>query len=342
VSLRTLTLRTLSSMLQVATSLRGHAVDLLQSGEFSRTLLYNVHNRGMFENIVTHEVMVADTVRMKSYHDAIDRYIGSDDVVVDLGTGTGILCFLAARRNPKKIYAIDHSDFIRVAKKIAEGNGITGVSFIQKNSRSFEPDEEVDVILHEQMGSNLIDENMVENILDLKRRVLKSTGRILPGRFELFLEPICLKSGYKVPYLWENSVYGIDFGCLRDSKEYAGYARPPKLTVEHSAVDYFLCEPKPVMSFDLNAITDPGEIPTSIETSKEVVRSGSMDGICLYFRVLFDDEIHFDTSPFSLRTHWNHPWFRTERRQYARGETIAFTFTMDVPTRRDTWAMSIK
>lgn len=326
----------------MTTSLRESAVDILQTREIGRSLLYDIQNRGLFENVVNHERMIADTVRMKSYHDAIHRYVSPDDVIVDLGTGSGILSFFAAQRNPKKIYAIDHSDFINTAKKIAEENGITNISFVQENSRFFEPDEKVDVILHEQIGSNLIDENMMENLLDLKRRVLKDTGRIIPGKFELFLEPTCLKKEYKVPYLWENNVFGIDFGCLRESREYTDYARPPKLTIEHAAVDYFLCKPEPVMSFDLNAIDDPSEIPRCIETSKEVVRSGSIDGLCLYFRVVFDDEIHFDTSPLSLRTHWDHPWFRTEGRQYTQGETISFKFTMDVPTKRETWSVSIK
>lgn len=340
---RPLITRPLSFMLQMATVLRRHAMDLLQSREFGRTLLYDIENRGTFEDISCHEIMIADAVRMKRYYDAIMRYINPGDTVVDLGTGTGVLSFFAAQRDPKKIYAIDHSELmITIAGKIAGGNGINNVSFFPQNSRFFEPDEKVDVILHEQMGSNLIDENMIENILDLKKRVLKSTGKILPGRFELFLEPICLKEEYRVPHLWENNVYGIDFNCLRDCSEYNDHSRPSKLKIEHSSVDYLLCDPEPILSFDLNTMRDPGEIPRSIETSKKVVRSGSMDGLCLYFRVIFDDEISFDTSPLSPRTHWDHPLFRTERRQYVQGEEISFKFTMEVPTRRETWSVSVK
>ncbi|WP_052959106.1 methyltransferase domain-containing protein [Methanoculleus sediminis] len=340
---RPLILRPLSFMLHMTTVLRRTAVDLLQSREFGRTLLYDIENRGTFEDVSCHEMMIADTVRMKRYYDAINRHINPDDIVVDLGTGTGVLSFFAAQKNPKKIYAVDHSEFmIAVAQKIADGNGINNVVFLPQNSRFFEPDEKVDVILHEQMGSNLVDENMIENILDLKKRILKNTGRILPGKFELFLEPICLKEEYRIPHLWENNIYGIDFNCLRDCSEYNDHSRPPKLKIEHSSVDYLLCEPEPILSFDLNTMHDPGEIPKSIEISKKVVRSGSMDGLCLYFRVIFDDEINFDTSPLSPRTHWDHPFFRTARKRYAQGETISFKFTMDVPTRRETWSISVE
>jgi protein arginine N-methyltransferase 1 len=337
-----LILRPLGFMLRTTALLRRRAVDLLQSREFGRTLLYDIENRGTFEDFSCHEAMIADNVRMKNYHDAIMRYINPGDVVVDLGTGTGVLSFFAAERDPKKIYAIDHSDLmITIARTIADANGIENVLFVPQNSRSFEPDEKVDVILHEQMGSNLIDENMIENILDLKRRVLKSTGRVLPGKFELFLEPICLKEEYRVPHLWENTVYGIDFNCLKGCSEYNDRSKPPKLKIEHASVDYFLCDPEPILSFDLNAMHDPGEIPRTIETTKSVVRSGEMDGLCLYFKVIFDDEIWFDTSPLSPRTHWDHPLFRTEGRAYRRGDEISLKVTMEVPTRRETWSVSV-
>jgi len=199
----------------------------------------------------------------------------------------------------------------------------------------------VDIILHEQMGNYLFDENMIDNILDLKRRILKKTGRVLPGKFELFLEPICLREEYRTPYLWENNTYGIDFTFLKNSEEYSNYLLPSKLTIEHSAVDHFLCEPQPVMSFDLNTIDDQNEIPNHIEISKKVVGTGKMDGFCLYFKVIFDDEIHFDTSPFSSNTSWMHPLFRTERRHYDQGEYISYTFTMDVLAKWETWSISV-
>lgn len=50
--------------------------------------------------------MIADKIRLDLYDDGSKRYIMPGDTVVDLGTGTGILSFLAAQRNPKKIYAI--------------------------------------------------------------------------------------------------------------------------------------------------------------------------------------------------------------------------------------------
>ncbi len=56
---------------------------------------------------------------------------------------------------PKKVYAIDHSDFIEVAKEIAKQNNFENTEFIETTSRKFNPDVKFDVIIHEQMGDYL-------------------------------------------------------------------------------------------------------------------------------------------------------------------------------------------
>jgi protein arginine N-methyltransferase 1 len=288
--------------------------------------------------------MLADTIRVNSYHYAIKRYIRQGEVVVDLGTGTGILSFFAAQQKPKKIYAIDHSDFIKVARRIAAHNNINNIQFEQTNSRNFKPNEMIDVILHEQIGDNLYNENMIENILDLKDRMLKKSGRILPSKFELFLEPISLRKEYKIPFIWENKIDDIDYGFLKNSDDIEKY-KPVDYMIkwlEVPALDYFLCEPKAIYSFDINELKDKNDIKKVIETSKKVVHSGTMDGLCFYFRVIFDDEINFDTSPLHTKTHWGNRLFRIESRSYDIGENIAYKLTMADILKVEKWSVSIK
>jgi protein arginine N-methyltransferase 1 len=82
------------------------------------SLTYDDVNSSMFANFREHDRMLADNVRLDPYYRAISKYVGKGDVVVDIGTGTGILSFFAAQQGPKKIYAIDHSSIIDVAKTV--------------------------------------------------------------------------------------------------------------------------------------------------------------------------------------------------------------------------------
>jgi protein arginine N-methyltransferase 1 len=303
----------------------------LKSSEFGQLIQYEFHSQALYTNLYIQELMIADENRVNFYYEGIRRHIMPGDIVVDLGTGTGILSFFAAQQNPKMIYAIDYSDFISVAEQIAKHNKIENITFLKMNSREFNPDEKVDVILHEQMGHALLEENMVANILDLKKRLLNENGRILPGKFELFLEPVCLKNHYKIPYIWENEIHGIDFKFLKymeaiDKYKPVGYSSP---LIEHEAVDYFLCQPEPCLSFDLNKLNNENEIPRFVNTSKRVIRPGQMDGVCLFFRAAFDEEIILDTSPLHPHTHWMKPLFRTERKYYNIGDEILLKLTMD-------------
>lgn len=238
------------------------------------------------------------------------------------------------------MYATDHSEFIEVAKTAAAHNDVTGIQFEQVHSRDFEPLERVDVILHEQMGDDLFN----ENILDLKRRVLAEGGTILPGKFELFLEPVTLREEYRAPFVHELTVEDIDFGSLEDHprmEKYRpdGYART---FVDSAAVDGFLSTPAPMLSFDLNDLASEEALPTELSASRRVDAPGVMDGLCLYFRTEFDEEIQFDTSPLSTNTSWHNRVLRTPQREFDDGEEITYTVDADPLYNTGMWSVSVE
>ncbi len=324
-------------------ALRG-ARHLLKSTRFGRNLLRDLNNSDEFTSLLSHERMLADRVRVDAYHEAIRRHVNPGDVVIDLGTGTGILALFAAQQQARTVYAIDHSDFIDVARRIAVHNGIDNIVFVRCNSREFVPDQPADLIVHEQIGDELFSENMLENLLDLKRRALKPGGRILPGRFDLFVEPARLKPDRQLPFLWERPVYGIDFAPVREDSDVLRY-KPSDYDfylLEPSAIDHWLGEPEPLLSFDLNEMNDPAELVRSATATRIVTRSGSMDGLAVYFRVIFDDATSFDTSPLHALTHWRSRLFRTPQRWCNEGDAIRYRFAMGDPADPHSWSVAVE
>lgn len=293
----------------------------------ARNVAYELENVGLFTSLFRHELMLSDRVRVDTYRRGIARHVKPGDVVLDLGTGTGVLAALAIGAGARKVYAVDHSPFIEVARAIAARNGTQGIEFVQQSSRDFVPPEPIDVIVHEQMGDELLNENMLVSISDLKRRVLRPGGRVIPALFDLFLEPVELLENVHIPRLEAIEIEGFDLSVTADLallqpyRDDVGYGT---MLVQPGRpfVSALLANPQPALSFNLNEIESEADAQASSHSRKTVVRSGYLDGFSCYFRCRFDAEIGFDTSPLSPPTHWANRFYRTERRAVSKGEVI--------------------
>ena len=308
--------------------------------EGTRESRYREYNGWYFANFYEQEKMLADKPRMDFYHAAVTRHIQPGDRVIDLGTGTGILAAFAARRGAAKVYAIDHSEILKHAKTLAVANQIQNVEFISTHSQKFSTDEPVDVILHEQMGDCLFDEAMVANVCDLRDRLLKPGGLILPSCFELYCEPMKLNDDRRVPFIWELNVHGYDYSSMernrpQDSDYY--HLRSSDL----SFVDHFLGEPEPVLSVDLHTLKE-ADMPRDLRFTRTVVNAGRLDGYAVFFRARVDGDLCLSSGPLDAgrAPHWGFRILRTDRDDFAAGDVIEVTLTVDRWPDLDTWRWS--
>lgn len=279
-------------------------------------IVYDLMNETNFSGLSEHEEMLNDTVRVDAYHRAIHRAIRPGDVVLDLGTGTGLLAFMAAAAGASRVYAVEHADFIEVAKEIAAHNNIEVVDFVQANSRDYTPPEPVDVVLHEQMGDELFNENMVGNLLDLRRRALRPGGRILPSRFRLFVEPVTFHDAMRVRRLWNTPLPdGIDLRPMEHSLAAARFdtGRTDQLWVRPGSVAATIGAPEPILDFDIALLDDRGDLAVDHVVDRTAMVDAIVDGYCVWFEAVFDDETTLSTSPLAPVTSWGNRLFRIDR-----------------------------
>jgi protein arginine N-methyltransferase 1 len=298
-------------------------------------------NQEHFSGLSIHETMLADTVRLDAYAQALARYVTEDDVVLDLGTGTGILSFLAARQQPKQVYAVDHGEMIETAKLVAAHNDLANITFIKSPSQTVALPEKANILVQEQMGSWLFNENMIESVLDARDRLLQVGGKILPARFELFVEPVQLNDEDRVPFIWEQTIATIQFAHLQSLKTQIG-ADHFQTTIKPHQVRQLLCQPKAVLTFDLMTLRKE-DIPATLHYRRVVTTPGRLDGFCLYFKAIFDDEISFTTAPVRAgqsHTHWSLPLYRVEATQHRPGDVLEFTLRMAELRNQKTWQWS--
>jgi Ribosomal protein L11 methyltransferase (PrmA) len=146
-------------------------------------------------------------------------------VVLDLGTGSGVLAIAAARAGARHVYAVEASDIADVAERVFAANGVEDrVTLIRGWSRETELPELADLLVAEVIGNEPFEEEILETTFDARRRLLKPGARLIPNTLELMARPILLpdeEARQRVisPQAIERwrQAYGIDFQPLLDA-----------------------------------------------------------------------------------------------------------------------------
>jgi protein arginine N-methyltransferase 1 len=322
----------------------GRVVTRLKESPRLQAAMSRVGNLQYFADLARHDDMLGDRVRVDTYFEAINRHVHDGDEVIDLGTGTGLLSCFAARAGAKVVHAVEYGPIIDAAQDVAKENGITNIAFHPMSSREFTLPHRVDVIVHEQLGAALFNEHVIANVVDLRDRLLKDGGLILPHRLRLFVAPVQAEEPTYAPFAWEQKLHGLTFRSLRPYSEahsdgylYRGY-NPPRL-------DAFLAEPRPIVDVDLLTVR-PDDVPASIRYSEPASRDGVLHGFCVFFEASFDEELTITTSPFDQdrAVHWATPILRMQRLDVHAGDTISLDLKwtdLAVPTTWS-WAGEVK
>ena len=73
---------------------------------------------------VEHARMLHDERRTGDYVAALAAAVRPNDVVLDIGTGSGVLAVAAARAGARRVYAVEASDIAEVAQRVFVVNGV--------------------------------------------------------------------------------------------------------------------------------------------------------------------------------------------------------------------------
>ena len=236
---------------------------------------------------VEHARMLHDDRRTNDYVSALAEAVRPGDVVLDIGTGSGILAVAAARAGARHVYAVEATDIAAVAERVFAANGVQGrVTLIAGWSRQIELPEPADLLVSEIIGSEPFEEEILETTLDARRRLLKPGARLIPNTFTLLARPLLIPGseagkyaiGHGAVERWRR-LYGIEFQPLLD----AAAPGPVHTTVEGEAVTRWPPVGPPVVlaAVDLTAFHE-----VSLRASADLVvdTTGMVNAVAVTFR----------------------------------------------------------
>jgi predicted RNA methylase len=141
-----------------------------------------------FARLDTQRAMLQDRARVEALARAIAAVVRPGDVVVEIGTGSGLLAVLAARAGARRVHAIEATELWQVARDVVARNGVAGVVEVHHGlSLDLELPERGDVLISETLGHLGVDEGIVTTVADARARLLTADARLLPERIDLVL-----------------------------------------------------------------------------------------------------------------------------------------------------------
>jgi protein arginine N-methyltransferase 1 len=244
-----------------------------------------------------HASMLADTVRVERYREAIQAVVRPDDVVVDIGTGTGILAYFACQAGARHVYAIDDGPVAALAGELCRANGYEDrITFLNDWSSRVELPERADVLVTETLWNFGLGERMLGTVLDARERLLKPGGRIIPEWVQMVVAPVEMPAAWQWIAPWDGEVGGIDLRPLRDYATNNVY----KVVVPAEAL---LTEPAVAAEFRLDTV-DRTDVTGSVEL--EALRAGTVHGIAGWFVAGLGGGVQLTNAPPNQTPSWWH------------------------------------
>ena len=264
-----------------------------------------------YSTLVQQQGMLQDSVRTSLYQFAMLENTSdfNGQTVLDVGAGTGILSFFAAKAGAKRVYAVEASGMASKAEKLAAGNGLSGVvTVINKKVEEVELDARVDVLISEPLGIALVNERMLESYLRARDALLKPGGKMFPDKANLFAAPFSDEALYQEQYtkaaFWtQPNFFGVDLNAVRDDALNFYYAQP----VVGPVAPHTICAPAVAKAFDFNTCTLEAIQRFEIPLQFSLGAITQIHGIALWFDCTFPGatrQVVLGTAPTDPLTHW--------------------------------------
>jgi type II protein arginine methyltransferase len=246
-----------------------------------------------------HFAMMNDDARNSAFEKAIAAAVTGDSLVLDIGTGSGLLAMMAARCGADRVVACEMVPAVaETARRIIEANGLSDrISVLARKSTDLQAAElprPADVLIAEVFDAGFFGEEALDTIEDARRRLLSSDARLIPAEARIVAAPV------ESPELY----------CLGQVDEVAGFNlsafnefRPRCFQHGISDVEYrMLAEPVELFRFDLQGeLAREGQVQVPLRSAVD----GTAHAVVCWFELRLAEGVVFSTSPQEPGSHWD-------------------------------------
>lgn len=239
--------------------------------------------------------LLGDAVRNAAFHAALKKSIvPGKSVVLDVGSGTGFLSFLAEKLGAKECWLVESGEVGALAETLAAENGMTRCRFVHAHSRDV-PLPKADVVVSETLGNYALEEGIIDT-MNGAREYAKKGGAVIPQSLRQFVCPVVTPRLQKEIDVWDVG-YGLGMDAARTVSLQNMYVK----TLKHKDL---LGGGKAAKAWDELDFTEQNGNVRIAMVEWVVQKAVTVHGFALWWEATLAKGVTLSTSPLGKPTHW--------------------------------------
>lgn len=275
-----------------------------------------------------------DNVKLARYRQALVSVMPKDARVLDLGSGTGLLAFLACEAGAGQVIAVESGPLAGALREVVARNGLTDRIEVRRTSSiDLTLDTAVDLIVGDQLGGLAYTSGAQRYYADAARRLLRRGGATIPSNLVLFVAAI--EHDETRDAVDGFAVHGPGY----DLETFAQLSANTVRVVRIGSGE--LCS-APVRVHEC-AATDAS--PFRARVVLEATRSGRIDGLLGMFRAELSPGVHISNipgCPDQLEERWQDLLPLTTPLQVRAGDHLHAELMVNPDTYLTTWRVGLE
>lgn len=244
------------------------------------------------EVVPWHFPMMNDTVRNDAYEKALKSALKNGGVVLDIGSGSGLLAMMAARHGATKVTTVEAVSMVaEKAKIIIQKNGFEGqIQVINKLSTNLvvgsDLSERADILVTEIFDNGLLGENALVAIEHARNHLLKANAQLIPCGAKVFA--MCIESQEIYNQHRVEKISNFDLSPFNQFSTF-GYTGYHLAKMDYRA----LSATAPIFEFDFRKKSENKSV--SIEFN--ITESGTCHAVAFWYELQLDPDTIISTAP---------------------------------------------
>jgi protein arginine N-methyltransferase 1 len=225
-------------------------------------------------SLIDYGQMITFGPRMGVFAEAMKRVITPGCLVLEIGTGPGIMAIMACHMGAGHVIAIEPDVSIELGRKMAQANGVVDrITFVRDLSTDWHPEALADVVVSDIRGVMPLFEHHIPCIVDTRARLIKPGAIQIPGKDRIYAALVETPATYeKYTGPWLNRPYGVDMALVRPFTINA-WGRT------HLGPESVLSDRALFTTLDYHTITNPN---ARAEMCLSMTRPGTVHGVLMW------------------------------------------------------------